>query len=71
MLVPYILSIFNSCYFPLEINSVLLTLIPKCSNLVSPSHLRPIALSNMLAKLITKIIANRLKTVLPSLVGEH
>lgn len=53
-------------------NATFLALIPKEENSQHPKSFRPIALCNVIYKLITKIIGNRLKPLLPSLISrEH
>jgi hypothetical protein len=51
------------------LNATFLTLIPKENNSTSPSHFRPIALCNVIYKLLTKIIATRLKPILPFIIS--
>jgi hypothetical protein len=51
------------------LNATFLTLIPKEENVVIPSKYRPIALCNVIYKIITKVIANRLKPLLPFLIS--
>ena len=46
-----------------------LTLIPKEANVSTPKKFRPISLCNVLYKIITKVIANHLKPLLPSLIS--
>lgn len=50
-------------------NSTFLALIPKENNVTSPGKYRPIPLCNIIYKIITKIIANRLKPLLPFLIS--
>lgn len=52
-------------------NQVLITLIPKQKVPEKITQFRPIALCNVLIKIITKVIANRLKGLLPKLVSEN
>ena len=52
----------------LAFNATFLTLIPKEKNSLHPKAFRPIALYNVIFKIITKITANRLKPLLPSLI---
>jgi hypothetical protein len=51
------------------LNATFLTLIPKENNSTSPSHFRPIALCNVIYKLLTKIIVTRLKPILSFLIS--
>ncbi|XP_020259034.1 uncharacterized protein LOC109835466 [Asparagus officinalis] len=52
------------------INSTSLTLIPKVNCPKSPSDFRPISCCNCIYKFISKIIANRIKSVLGCLINE-
>jgi len=48
-----------------------LALIPKDPNPLSFEHFRPISLCNVSYKIITKILENRLKKLLPYLISEN
>jgi len=52
-------------------NSTFLTLIPKVDKPAEPASFRPIALCNVIYKIITKFIANRLKPILPSIISQE
>ena len=52
------------------LNHAFLTLIPKVKNPEKVSDFRPIALCYILYKLISKVLANRLKTFLPQIIFE-
>ncbi|WCJ29110.1 LINE-1 retrotransposable element ORF2 protein [Euphorbia peplus] len=52
-----------------SVNQTLLVLIPKIANPVSFMQFRPISLCNVMYKLITKIIANRLQLLLPKIIA--
>ena len=52
-------------------NSAFLTLIPKEKGANSFSRFQPISLCNLSYKIITKIIANRLKKFLPRVIPEN
>ena len=53
------------------INTSFITLIPKQDKAMTPYWCRPIALCNVVYKIISKVIANRLKPLLPTLVSEE
>ena len=50
-------------------NATFLTLIPKEAGVDTPDKFRPIVLWNVIYKIISKVIANRLKTLLPNLIS--
>jgi hypothetical protein len=52
-------------------NSTFLALIPKEKGASNFSRFRPISLCNTSYKLVTKIIANRLKEILPGIIPEN
>ena len=51
------------------LNATLLTLIPKEGQAYHPKQFRPIALCNVIYKLLTKVIARRLKPILPMIIS--
>lgn len=52
-------------------NVSFIALIPKKENSRNPNGFRPIALCNVVYKIISKVIANRLKPLLPALILEE
>ena len=66
-----ILSFLNTATLPEPLNHTFLTLIPKIKNPISMSDYRPISLCNVLYKIFSKVLANRLKRILPSIITEH
>jgi hypothetical protein len=51
------------------LNATFLTLIPKEGQAHHPKQFRPIALCNVIYKLLTKVIARRLKPILPTIIS--
>lgn len=56
--------------FPSDLNNRTLVLIPKKENAERMSDLRPIALCNVLYKILAKVLTKRLKVILPGLILE-
>jgi len=63
-----VLNILNQNGQPHSINNTFVVLIPKGKNPSSPKNYRPISLCNVVMKIVTKVIANRLKQMLPDVV---
>jgi hypothetical protein len=66
-----VLKVLNGDEMPTEINGMFIVLILKVQNHVSLSQFRPISLCNVVYKIISKALANRLKRVLPNIISEH
>ena len=66
-----ILQFLNIAMFPCHLNHTFISLIPKVKNLELVSEFRPISLCNVLYKIFSKVLSNRLKKVLPTLIMEH
>eukprot|EP00253_Pinus_taeda_P005207 PITA_05207 len=64
-------NVFLKCKMGNSIKSSHLALIPKDPNPLSFDRFHPISLCNVSYKIITKILANRLKNLLPSLISEN
>ena len=65
-----VLTCLNSGKFLKAINHTYITLIPKVQNPEEVVEFRPISLCNVIYKIISKVLANRLKTLLPTIVSE-
>ena len=66
-----VLDCLQSCHIPKEFNYTYVTLIPKVKNLENLFEFGPINLCNVIYKLISKVLANRLKPLLPFIVSEN
>ena len=65
-----ILSILYSGYLLRKINYTHIALIPKVKNLENITDFRPISLFNVIYKIVSKVLANKLKKVLPFVISE-
>ena len=66
-----ILSWLNLGILPHPINHTFITLIPKTNNPEYVHQYRLISLCNVLYKIFSKVLANCLKTLLPTIITEH
>lgn len=71
-------EVYNCCkqwladeVFSSEVNDTTLVLIPKKDNVDDPKDLWPIALCNVLYKILAKVLANRLQKILPDVISEE
>ena len=71
-------DIFKDCcewletgQFPASLNATNIAFIPKGNIQTNMNNWRPIALCNLLYKLISKVLANKLKVVLPKCISDN
>ncbi|KAF7150605.1 hypothetical protein RHSIM_Rhsim02G0226500 [Rhododendron simsii] len=65
------LAFFESGFMLKELNQTLITLIPKVPNPQCVSDFRPISLCNVLYKVLSKVLVNRLRLVLRDLISQY
>jgi len=65
-----VLDFLNNGTAPLDFHETHIVLIPKVKSPTKVSKYRLISLFYVVYKLASKVLANRLKTLLPSLIGE-
>jgi hypothetical protein len=66
-----VLDFLNGGEMPEEVNRTTIVLIPKVKNPQDMKNFRPISLCNVLYKICSKVLANRLKLVLDEVVSEE
>ena len=66
-----ILSWLNSGTIPATLNHTFIILVPKLNSPKFPHQFRPISLCNVLYKIYSKVLANRLKKILPFIITKH
>ena len=66
-----VLNVLNCNKSIVEINKTYITLVPKTKSPTKITEYRPISLCNVVYKLISKVLANRLKVTLPQLITEN
>jgi hypothetical protein len=64
-------AFFNSCILNESINYTHIALVPKKPNATKVIHFRPISLCNVGYKIISKVLANRLKIILPHIISHN
>ena len=64
-----ILEFLNTSCMPPALNHSYIVLIPKSKNPVKVSDFRPISLCNVIYKIIAKVLANKLKQILPQIIS--
>ena len=64
-----VLDFLNNGNMLTDINYTHIVLIPKIKSLEKMSNYRPISLCNVIYKIISKVLANKLKVVLPQLIS--
>ena len=65
-----VLSCLTSGVIPPSINQTFITLIPKVKGPTNVSEYHPISFCIIIYKLVSKVIANKLKGVLPLIISE-
>ena len=66
-----VLNVLNSNLSLSEINKTNISLIPKTNHPTKMTEFRPISLCNVVYKLISKVLANRFKAILPNIITEN
>lgn len=64
-----VLDFLNSGNMDPDVNYTHIVLIPKIKSLEKMSDFRPISLCNVIYKIISKVLANRLKQILPQIIS--
>lgn len=62
---------FRTGVFPSHLNCTNICLVPKCKGPSLVNQFRPISLCNTLYKVISKVLVNRLKTIMPQIISPN
>lgn len=65
-----ILSVLNSGHMLCKMNFTHIVLIPKKNDPLVMADYRPISLTNVVSRILSKVMANRLKLVLPNVISK-
>ncbi|XP_060960654.1 uncharacterized protein LOC133031222 [Cannabis sativa] len=68
-IVGLVTNFFNTGELPRDLNTTNLVLIPKKKNFLSMNNLRPIALCNVLYKIVSKVLANRMRGIIDKIIS--
>lgn len=64
-----VLKVLNSGNFLVWFNHIFITLVPKKEQVMKVVNFCPISIYNVLYKIVAKVIANRLKLILPTMIS--
>lgn len=64
-------NVFRSDQVPKALNRTLVVLIPKANQIYKFNHIQPINLCNTIYKVISKLLAGRIKRFLPRLISQN
>jgi hypothetical protein len=64
-----VLNVLSGAPMPAEWNNMIIALIPKVKNPVKVTDLWPISLCHVLYKIISKVLANHLKSILSDIIS--
>ena len=66
-----VLDLLNHGISPPKFNEMHVVLIPKIKNTTKITQFRPISFSNVVSRLTSKVLANRLKRLFPHIISEN
>uniref|UniRef100_A0A8R7PBK5 Reverse transcriptase domain-containing protein n=1 Tax=Triticum urartu TaxID=4572 RepID=A0A8R7PBK5_TRIUA len=66
-----VLNFLNGRHMPEAINKTVIVLIPKVKNPRNITQYRPISLCNVIYKICSKVLANRLREILDEIIAEE
>ncbi|KAI0523207.1 hypothetical protein KFK09_005601 [Dendrobium nobile] len=64
-------SFFSKGYLPINVKATAIALIPKSTHASNVTDFRPIALCNVFYKIISKILASRMKDIMPLIIEKN